>query len=215
MKKSGQTRWVLDFRAVNSVTAGDSYPCPNISDILSSLGKSTFFSTLDASSAYNVIPVSPESRPITAFATVFGLYQFARMPFGLKNAGAAYCRLVQRMIDMLGVEGVLAYLDDLLIHTEDLETHLKLLQLVFQAHQSSGIRLNADKTFLFKTEVEYLGHLISADGIKLVPSYVQKLIDWPLPATGKELSAFLGFAGYYREFLPGYAHVTANLNMKK
>ena len=85
------------------MTAADSYPCPNISDILSSLGKSTFFSTLDASSAYNVIPVSPESRPITAFAKVFGLFQFARMSFGLKNAGAAYCRLVQRIIDMLGV----------------------------------------------------------------------------------------------------------------
>ena len=69
------------------MTAANSYPCPNISDILSSLGKSTFFSTLDASSAYNVIPVSPESRPITAFTTIFGLYQFARMPFGLKNEG--------------------------------------------------------------------------------------------------------------------------------
>ena len=138
------------------------------------------------------------------------------MPFGLKNAGAAYCRLVQRMIDMLGVEGVLAYLDDLLIHTDDLETHLKLLQLVFQAHQESGIRLNAEKTHLFRTEVEYLGHLINAEGIKLVPSYVQKLLDClTFPATGKELSAFLGFAGYYREFLPGYAHVTANLNEVK
>ena len=103
----------------------------------------------------------------------------------------------------------------MLIHTDDLETHLKLLQLVFQAHQSSGIKLNAEKTFLFRFEVEYLGHLINAEGIKLVPSYVQKLIDWPLPATEKELSAFLGFAGYYREFLPGYAHVTANLNEVK
>ena len=94
------------------------------------------------------------------------------MPFGLKNAGAAYCRLVQRILDMLGVEGVLAYLDDLLIHTDDLETHLKLLQLVFQAHQSSGIKLNAEKTFLFRSEVEYLGHLINAEGIKLVTYYV-------------------------------------------
>ena len=79
------------------------------------------------------------------------------MPFGLKNAGTAYCRFVQRMIDMLGVEGVLAYLDDLLIHTDDLETHLKLLEIVFQAHREAGIKLNADKTFLFRIEVEYLG----------------------------------------------------------
>ena len=171
-KKTGTIWWVLDFRAVNSVTAADSYPCLNISDILSSLGKSTFLSTLDASSAYNVIPVSLESRPITAFTTIFGLFQFAHMPFGLKIAGAAYFRLVQRMIDMLGVEGVLAYLDDLFIHTDNLETHLKLLDLVFQAQQESGIQLNAEKTHLFRTEVEYLGHLINAEGIKLVPSYV-------------------------------------------
>ena len=82
--------------------------------------------------------------------------------FVLKNSGAAYCRLVQRMIDMLGVEGVLSYLDDLLIHTADLETHLKLLDIVFQAHREAGIKLNAEKTLLFRTEVEYLGQLISA-----------------------------------------------------
>ena len=76
------------------------------------------------------------------------------------------------MNDMLGVEGVLAYLYDLFIHTDDLETHLKLLDLVFQAHQESGIKLNAEKIHLFRTEVEYLGHLINAEGIKLVPSYV-------------------------------------------
>ena len=115
------------------------------------------------------------------------------------------------MFDMLGVEGVLAYLDDLLIHTDNFETHLKLLKLVFQAHQESGEKLNAEKTCLLRTEVE---HFINAEGIKLVPSYVQKLLDWPNPATGKELSAFLGFAGYYGEF-PWYAHVTANLNEVK
>ena len=89
----------------------------------------------------------------------------------------------------------------MLIHTDDLETHLKLLNLVFQAHQESGIRLNAEKTLFFRSEVEYLGHLINAEGIKLVPSYVQKLLDWPIPATGKELSAFLGFAGYRNFYL--------------
>ena len=91
---------------------------------------------------------------------------------------------------MLGVEGVLAYLDDLLIHSQDAEAHIKLLRLVFLAHREAGIKLNADKTSLFRTEVEYLGHVINTDGIKLMPSYVQKIVDWPLPTTGKELSSF-------------------------
>ena len=83
----------------------------------------------------------------------------------LKNAGAAYRRLVQGLADILGEEGVLAYLDDLLIHTDHPETHLKLLKLVFQAHREAGIKLSADKTFLFRQEVKYLGHLISEKGI--------------------------------------------------
>ena len=102
----------MDFRAVNKVTVTNSYPTPHISDILESLGSSKIFSPLDASNAYNAIPVEEKSRTLTAFATAFGPWQFARMPFGLKNEGAAYRRLVQRLVDMLGQEGVLAYLDD-------------------------------------------------------------------------------------------------------
>ena len=110
-----------------------------------------------------------------------------------KNAGAAYCHLVQHLVDMLGEEGVLEYLNDLLIHTNDPETHLKLLKLVFQAHWESGIKINLEKTNLFRQEVEYSGHLISENGIKLLPSYVNKITEWPMPTTEKELAAFLGF----------------------
>ena len=90
-KKSGETRWVLDFRRGNDLSVTDSFPTPNISEILNSLGKLRYFSCLDSSNAYHTIEVEESSRPITAFATAFGLYQFARMPFGLKNAGASYC----------------------------------------------------------------------------------------------------------------------------
>ena len=84
------------------------------------------------------------------------------MPFGLKNAGTSYCRFVQRLVDILGVLGIVPYLDDVLVHTADLDTHVNLLQLVFSAHKEAGIRLNASKTHLFQEEVEYLGHLVSA-----------------------------------------------------
>ena len=156
-KKSGKIRWCVDFRAVNKVMVTDSYPTPHISDILESLGSSKIFSTLDASNAYNAIPVEEKSRPLSAFATAFGLWQFALVPFGLKKAGAAYCRLVQHLVDMLGQEGVLAYLDDLLLHASDPDNHLKLLKLVFQAHRESGIKINTEKTHLFRQKVEYLG----------------------------------------------------------
>ena len=92
---------------------------------------------------------------------------------------------------------------------------IKLIGLVFDAHRQAGIRLKANKTHLFQEEVKYLRHLVSLDGIKLIPSYVQKVIDWQLPQTGKELSAFLDFTNYYRDFLPGFENVTANLNNVK
>ena len=139
-----------------------------------------------------------DSGPITAFATTFGLYQFIRMPFGLKNTGASYSRFVQRLVDILGVPEIVAYLDDVLVHSADLETHVNLIRLVFSAHKEAGIRLNAGRTHLFQEEVEYLGHLVSKEGVKLIPSYVQKIVEWPLPQTGKELSAFLGFTNYYQ-----------------
>ena len=88
------------------------------------------------------------------------------MPFGLKNAGASYCRFVQRLVDSLGVPGIVAYLDDVLIHSADLDTHVHWIGLVFSAHKEAGIRLNASKTHLFQEEVEYLGHLVSTEGVK-------------------------------------------------
>ena len=91
-KKSGETRRGLDFCWVSDLSVTDSFPTPNISEILNSLGKSRYFSCLDTSNAYHTIEVEESSRPITAFATAFGLYQFARMLFGLKNTGASYCR---------------------------------------------------------------------------------------------------------------------------
>ena len=89
------------------------------------------------------------------------------MPFGLENTGTSYCRFVQRLVDILGVPGIVAYLDNVLIHSADLDSHINLLNLVFSAHKEAGIRLNASKTYLFQEEVEYLGHLV-----KLIPSYL-------------------------------------------
>ena len=101
---------------------------------------------------------------------------------------------------MLGEEVVLAYLDDLLLHTSDPDNHLKLLKLVFQAHRESGLKINDEKTHLFRQEVEYLGHLISEKGITLLPSYVNKITEWPLPT--KSLQHFWVFVDIIGNFYP-------------
>ena len=107
---------------------------------------------------------------------------------------------MSKLIEMLGVEGLLACLDDLLLHTQYVGSLLNLLHLVLQAHRESGIKLNPDKTCLFRSKVEYLGYEVSTEGIKLIPSYVDKVVNWPQPAIGRDLAAFLGFNNYYQEF---------------
>ena len=114
--------------------------------MLEGLAGSKVFSTLDAAQAYHNVPVDPDSQSLTAFICHFGLFVFKRMPFGLRNAGAKYCRIVQSLVDSLDVEGVLAYLDDLLLHTPDLETHIDLIAQVLEAHRRVGIKLKAAKT---------------------------------------------------------------------
>ena len=127
LKKDGSTRWGVNYRALNLHTVPDSFPTPRIAEVLEGLAGSKVFSTLDAAQAYHNVTVDPESQSLTAFICHFGLYLFKNMLFGLRNAGAKYCRIVQSLVDSLEMDGVLAYLDNLLLHAADIETHIDLM----------------------------------------------------------------------------------------
>jgi hypothetical protein len=118
------------------------------------------------------------------------------MPFGLSNVGACYSRLVSLALQHLPGNFALAYLDDIVIFSANVNEHLQHLEEVLAIHRKFGMKLRLSKCKILKEEVEYLGHLVSQDGIRMVPSYVQKILDWPLPQTGKQLKQFLGFIGY-------------------
>jgi hypothetical protein len=133
------------------------------------------------------------------------------MPFGLSNAGACYSRLVSMALQYLPGPFALAYLDDI-----EIKEHLQHLEEVLKLHRQFGMKLRLPKCKVLQREVEYLGHLVSQEGIQMIPTYVQKILDWPLPQTGKELKQFLGFVGYYRGFIPDIAELTFEMNdMKK
>merc|ERR1711867_153845 len=119
------------------------------------------------------------------------------------------------VVDKLRSPYVLAYIDDIIIHTPDMETHVEQLQQVFQIHRESGIRLTAEKTILFQEEADYLGFRVAQDGIHMKESYIQKVLDWPTPKTVKELKLFLGFCSYYRTFIPKFSILTAAMNGEK
>ena len=137
------------------------------------------------------------------------------MPFGLKNAGAAYSRMVQNLVRMINHPGVVAYLDDILLHTSNLEQHLRLLDQVLCQHAKFGLKLRPEKTKLLQDHADYLGYRITEAGIQLRQDYVEKISKWPLPQTPKMLASALGFFSYYRESIPKFSELCARLNEQK
>ena len=215
-KKSGETRFAVDFRVLNSMCIPDSYPLPRIDETLDWLSRKKVFSILDASAAYWTIPLSEESCELTAFSTPWGLFEFLVMPFGLTSAGAVYSRFIQKVLqDGVDPEASEAYLDDILVGTPDPWEHLEKLREVFEAHRKAGIKLNPSKTTLFEASVEYLGHQVSSEGIRMIPSYVQRICDWPRPKDTQDLRRLIGFFSYYRSFVPHFAEYAAVLNAQR
>ena len=166
----------------------------------------------DTSPLQHIIPVSEKSRPYLAFITPWGTYQYKKMPFGAKNAGQCYSRLVELNIMKLRSKNILAYIDDIICCTQDLLEHLKELEDIFRMHREAGIKSRAEKTHLIRSEVEYLGYNVSEEGVKMRTSYVKKITQCPTPKTVKELNCFLGFCGYYRTFIANFSKLTNEMN---
>ncbi|MGB0246440.1 MAG: reverse transcriptase domain-containing protein [Paracoccaceae bacterium] len=214
-KNTNQYRWAIDYRKVNALTIKDAFPLANIETNLNKLNGAAIFSTLDSAGAFHSVQIDPEYRDYTAFVTPRGQYRFCRLPFGLANAPSCYSRLVQMALDRLPSGFCLGYIDDIICYSTSLEDHISHLQQVVQLHVQCGMKLNLRKCNIFRSEVEYLGHLVNKDGIRMVPSYIQRILDWPVPKNGKELRSFLGFCNYYRIFISKFAELTFQLNKLK
>ena len=208
-KRNGKTRWCCDYRKLNQTTTHDAFPMPNIEDNLARLAHSTVFSGIDGCGAYHVIEVREKDRPKTAFSTPWGSFQFRRLPFGLQNAPSTYCRLVQMVLADIPTSVAIPYLDDTCIHSVDLKSHFAGLRRVLQAQQDAGLKLQPSKCFLFRSRIEYLGHVISEEGLAPMPKYLEVVKNWPLPTTRSEARTFLGKTGYYRRFIEHYSHIAA------
>ena len=210
-KKNGKRRYVIDYRRLNDRTIPDRFPLPNIGDNLSRMANSNIFSGIDGTGAFHVVSVRKQDREKTAFSTPWGLYQFKRMPFGLCNAPATYCRLVQKVLNGIPLSVAIPYLDDTCVHSHDLPGHLQGLRQVLAAHRSAGLTLQPEKCQLFKDKIEYLGHEISKEGIAVPETYTRVVKDWPEPTNVKEVRTFLGKVSYYRRFIPQFSKIAAPL----
>ena len=215
LKKDGRTRWCVDFRRLNDLTVKDSFPLPLIMANLHKLGESQIYSTLDGTGAYHNIEIEEADRPLTAFLTPEAQWQFRRMPFGLCNAPQAYCRLIELVLRGIDPTMVLAYIDDIIIHTTTLKDHFTVMRQVLEAHRKAGLKIAPAKSYICQTKVNYLGHQVSRRGIEMVDDYVNLVVNWPKPQTSKELATFLGKTGYYRQFVANYSKIAACLEGEK
>ena len=204
-KAEGEWRPCGDYRGLNAATKHDNYTIPHLHDVASRLAGTSIYSKLDLVKAYNQIPVEPSDVPKTAIATPFGTYEFVRMPFGLRNASQTF----QRFIDeaLRGLDGVYAYVDDVLIASNNEEEHRQHLTQVFQRLQDYGIVLNAKKCTFGKSQIEFLGHVISKGGISPLPSKVEAILKFPEPKNLRQIQSFLGVLNFYRRFLPHCAEI--------
>ena len=199
-KKNGEVRPCGDYRALNAQTELDRYPIPNIQEFGAQLAGCKVFSRIDLTKAFHQIPVRPEDIPKTAIITPFGLYEWVRMPFGLKNAAQTFQRFMDEV--MRGIPFCFIYIDDILIASPDVKTHKQHLKQVFARLAEHGIQINLDKSEFGVPSIDFLGHTVSEAGITPLKSKCEAILKFPLPTTQRQLKQFLGMINYYTRFIP-------------
>lgn len=213
MDNSGKKKFriVVDYRKLNEKTPADRYPIPEISEILDRLGKAQYFTVLDLASGFHQIEIDPKDIPKTAFNIDHGKFEFVRMPFGLKNAPATFQRLMDSVLRKhLGIR-CFVYMDDIIIFSTSLKEHLKDITAVLTTLRDANLKVQCDKSEFLRKEVEFLGHVVTTEGVKPNTNKIEAILNWPLPKTPKQLKSFLGTVSYYRRFIPGFANIAKPL----
>ena len=212
-KKSGEIRLCVDFRKLNAISIRDSFLLPRIEEALQAVQAAVWFTSFDLAQGYLQMAMEEADIPKTAFrAGSSGLFELTRMPFRLTNAGASFCRLMEMVIGDQQFVTLLFYLDDICIFANSADQMLDQIELVFSRLKQYQLKIKPKKSFFFQTEVSFLGHVLSAKGISPNPKKVDKVWDWPIPKTSKEVHSFLGLASYYHRFIPNFAKWSKPLN---
>jgi hypothetical protein len=206
-KKDGSLRLCIDYRQLNKVTIKNRYPLPRIDDLFDQLQGARVFSKIDLKSGYHQLRIVDSDIHKTAFRTRYGHYEFTVVPFGLTNAPAVFMSLMNGVFRTFLDKSVVVFLDDILIYSKNEREHEEHLRQVLQCLRDNQLYGSLSKCAFFRSEVKYLGHVISGDGISVDPSKIEAIMNWPAPTSVTEVRSFMGLAGYYRRFVEGFSRV--------
>jgi hypothetical protein len=203
-KPDGSLRFCIDYRKLNLLTKKDRYPLPLIDETLARIGRAKLFTKLDIRQAFHRIRMHPDSEELTTFRTRFGAYKCKVLPFGLTNGPATYQRYMNDVLFDYLDDFCTAYLDDILIYSDNELEHEHHVKRVLERLRNAGLQVDLKKCEFHVTRTKYLGFIISTDGIEVDPDKIAVVRDWKAPTTVKGVQSFLGFCNFYRRFIRDY-----------
>lgn len=205
-KKNGSTRICCDFRFLNKLVLRENFPIPIIEEQIDKLKDKCYFTKLDLKNAFYHVKVRQADTKYLSFVTPFGQYEFVKMPFGFCNSPSTFMRYIHLIFsDLIRSGEILIYLDDLLIATYDFESHVTILEKVFQLMVTNLLELRLEKCSFFNSEIEYLGYVVDENGVKPSPHNISAVVNFPIPKNKKELHSFLGLVSYFRKFVKDFS----------
>lgn len=176
-------RMVIDYRKLNQITIADKYPIPEINEVLTNLGENKYFSVLDLKSGFHQIHIRESDIEKTAFSINNGKYEFLRLPFGTKNGPEIFQRVLEDILRNCIGKICYVYIDEIIVFGKDEEEHFKNVGTIFKTLEDANVKHSIRQMRVLRSEVEFLGFVISGEGIKTNPKRVQAIVNLPIPKT--------------------------------
>lgn len=204
-------RLVIDYRKLNSITEIENFPMPLIEDILNSLNGIKYFTTLDIKGAFHQIELEEDSKNYTAFTAGNFQYRWIRMPMGLATAPLTWQRTINTILAIEEIENILAFMDDLLAKAKTRQEHDNILFKLMGILKKYNLQLNISKCLFYAKQFEFLGHIISQEGMRANPNKIKVIKQYPRPANVRDIQSFIGLCSYFRRYVNGFSKISKPL----